>query len=123
MCGLWGWFGPSCVVPERLPETLARLLRHRGLDDRGCEQGLGWGLGFTHLSILDLSPAGHQPMRTPDGRYWLVFNGEIYNYVELRARRWGWLLWRLLVFDAWARQYVDTNSFLTRPHARHTRPS
>jgi asparagine synthase (glutamine-hydrolysing) len=46
---------------------------------------LRFGLGFRRLSILDLSPSGHQPMSYLDGRYWIVFNGEIYNYIELRA--------------------------------------
>lgn len=63
---------------------MADLLRHRGPDDQGHEQGSGWGLGFRRLSILDLSELGHQPMQSPDGRYWLVFNGEIYNYIEIR---------------------------------------
>jgi asparagine synthase (glutamine-hydrolysing) len=63
---------------------MVEQLRHRGPDDAGIESGDGWELGFRRLSILDLSPSGHQPMRSGDGRYWLAFNGEIYNYLELR---------------------------------------
>ena len=48
-------------------------------------QAFDLAFGFRRLAILDLSPAGHQPMSTPDGRYWTVFNGEIYNYIELRT--------------------------------------
>lgn len=57
--------------------------RHRGPDDEGylCEPGIG--LGFCRLAILDLTPAGHQPMFNEDGTVWLVFNGEIYNFQEL----------------------------------------
>jgi asparagine synthase (glutamine-hydrolysing) len=57
--------------------------RHRGPDDEGylCEPGIG--LGFCRLAILDLTPAGHQPMSNEDGTVWLIFNGEIYNFQEL----------------------------------------
>lgn len=73
-------------------ETLARMtdaLAHRGPDDRGLWQTVsadgGWvGLGSRRLSILDLSPAGHMPMSTPDGRLTIVYNGEVYNYPRLR---------------------------------------
>src|SRR5690348_15420280 len=57
--------------------------RHRGPDDVGCHLEPGVGLGFSRLAILDLSPAGHQPMTNEDGALWLVFNGEIYNFREL----------------------------------------
>ena len=57
---------------------------HRGPDDTGTYLGDGVGLGHNRLSIIDLSAAGHQPMSSFDGVMWVVFNGEIYNYVELR---------------------------------------
>lgn len=84
MCGIFGYIGFSPDSLEEIVVRISSLLRHRGPDDYGFESGDGWGLGFRRLSILDLSELGHQPMSTPDGRYWLVFNGEIYNYVELK---------------------------------------
>lgn len=84
MCGIFGWVGGTQGLSDETRIVLSRLLEHRGPDDSGYECGQGWGLGFRRLSILDLSPLGHQPMSTPDGRFWIVFNGEIYNYIELR---------------------------------------
>ena len=69
---------------RRVRAALARL-RHRGPDDEGMCRSMGVVLGHRRLSILDLSPAGHQPMHTGDGRYVCTLNGEIYNYLELRA--------------------------------------
>ena len=84
VCGICGWFGPHLEGARGTIEHMAGLLRHRGPDDHGFEEGRGLALGFRRLSILDLSSLGHQPMRSPDGRFWLAFNGEIYNYAELR---------------------------------------
>ena len=84
MCGIFGWIGAGPESPGNLVERVSRVLAHRGPDDQGFQSGRGWGLGFRRLSILDLSPLGHQQMSSPDGRYWLIFNGEIYNYLELR---------------------------------------
>ncbi|HKU53570.1 MAG TPA: asparagine synthetase B, partial [Nitrospira sp.] len=63
---------------------MTQSLVHRGPDDSGHYIDGSVGLGFRRLSILDLSPAGHQPMISDDGRFMIVFNGEIFNYVELR---------------------------------------
>ena len=88
MCGIAGAFSSDARWPvqARLDAALD-LLRHRGPDDRGVEilqrDGV-LGLGHARLSIIDLSAGGHQPMRSACGRYLMVFNGEIYNYRELR---------------------------------------
>ena len=86
MCGILGYaMRDGAAVPGDLREAIAGLA-HRGPDDHGLWAEGGTALGFVRLSIIDLSPAGHQPMASPDGRYWIVFNGEIYNFPELRAQ-------------------------------------
>ncbi len=85
MCGIAGWLGEAPADAQALAARWHALLSHRGPDDTGFAAGAGWGLGFNRLSILDLSVLGHQPMQSTDGRYQIVFNGEIYNYLELRA--------------------------------------
>ncbi|MCK9509862.1 MAG: asparagine synthase (glutamine-hydrolyzing) [Pigmentiphaga sp.] len=89
MCGILGgwWRHPPAGLELRLQAGLAAL-RHRGPNDQGLEGSAQAGghlaLGHTRLSILDLSPAGRQPRASTDGRYLITFNGEIYNYRELR---------------------------------------
>lgn len=90
MCGIVGFAGRSSK--DGL-DHMTNTLQHRGPDDRGtwttCT-GRGWvGLGSTRLAILDLSPAGRMPMRSEDGRYTLVYNGELYNSPDLRRRLAG----------------------------------
>ena len=82
MCGILGALNRSGASAD-LDAAIAKL-RHRGPDDSGSWGEDAMQLGFVRLSILDLSPAGHQPMVSPDGRYVIVFNGEIYNFSELR---------------------------------------
>lgn len=88
MCGIAGILTISSVVSQSLIERMQAALQHRGPDDSGIyyspDQQIA--LAHTRLSILDLSAAGHQPMCTPDGRYWITFNGEIYNFRELRSQ-------------------------------------
>jgi asparagine synthase (glutamine-hydrolysing) len=85
MCGFAALirFDGGPVDTESL-RRMASSIVHRGPDDSGEYVDDGVGFAFRRLSILDLSPAGHQPMATPDGRCTIVFNGEIYNYRELR---------------------------------------
>jgi asparagine synthase (glutamine-hydrolysing) len=95
MCGVAGILHldgspASHSVLARMTDTLA----HRGPDGRGLHVDGPLGLGHRRLSIIDVSDAGRQPMTTPDGRYWISYNGEIYNFRELRAdlERRGWVV-------------------------------
>ena len=89
MCGIAGIWARDRTSESLRPEieTAVRRLRHRGPDDRGIwSNSTGIALGHTRLSILDLSAAGHQPMVSSVGRHVVVFNGEIYNFAEIRMR-------------------------------------
>ena len=89
MCGIAGiieYAKSSSGINQSLLKAMSDIISHRGPDDEGqwispdCEAGFA----FRRLAIIDLSPAGHQPMSTPDGRFTIAFNGEIYNHRDLR---------------------------------------
>src|SRR2546425_5756082 len=81
MCGIAGYAG---VAPPELLPSMLRELKHRGPDDDGLHLEPGIGLGATRLAIIDLH-TGHQPIANADESAWIVFNGEIYNFRDLRA--------------------------------------
>jgi asparagine synthase (glutamine-hydrolysing) len=88
MCGFAGILTPT-LAPDELSGSVRRMIAqivHRGPDDHGVwtDGSAGIALGFRRLSIIDLSPAGHQPMASASGRYTLAFNGEVYNFADLR---------------------------------------
>lgn len=86
MCGISGIFGRSWLQSDLTAMITSQ--RHRGPDADGlyiAPSGVA-GLGHNRLSIIDLSPAGNQPMSNHDGSVWIAFNGEVYNYRELRAK-------------------------------------
>ena len=91
MCGIVGFVAQDAhsALAERTLALMRDQMVHRGPDDAGLyvqQDGERMiGLGHRRLSIIDLSPLGHQPMSTADGTLWIVFNGEIFNYRELRA--------------------------------------
>jgi asparagine synthase (glutamine-hydrolysing) len=98
MCGIAGYLSRRGIDPALL-RRMGDSIRHRGPDDRGEWLDEAAGVGFAHrrLAILDLSPAGHQPMQSADGRYVLSYNGEIYNHADIRReldRDFGPLAWR-----------------------------
>jgi len=91
MCGIVGILTRKGQIPSGVLEQATRSLAHRGPDDSGTvllretqPEPLEIGLGHRRLSILDLSPLGHQPMQDPITGSWIVFNGEIYNFRDLR---------------------------------------
>lgn len=103
MCGIAGWWKKPGAGLEEKPsvwaEKMAAALRHRGPDSQGVWEDVssGFGLGHRRLAIVDLSEAGHQPMISRDGRWVLVYNGEIYNHQEIRREleavlgsAWSW---------------------------------
>jgi asparagine synthase (glutamine-hydrolysing) len=93
MCGIFGIVATNSAIPPGTLDRATDSLAHRGPDDRGTvviqagtSQSLEIGLGSRRLAILDLSPLGHQPMHDADTGNWIVYNGEIYNFREVRAR-------------------------------------
>jgi asparagine synthase (glutamine-hydrolysing) len=83
ICGLWRFDGAP--VSTQAIAAMSDRLAHRGPDGAGIHLDVALGLGHRRLAILDLSPAGHQPMSYGAGRWWITFNGEIYNFLELRT--------------------------------------
>lgn len=115
MCGLTGFFQPRGLGSETQVATvqgMADTLVHRGPDDEGVwvDKEAGIALAHRRLSILDLSPAGHQPMASASGRYFIAFNGEIYNHLDLRSslEKIGT---GVTVLDQW-RGHSDTETLL-----------
>jgi asparagine synthase (glutamine-hydrolysing) len=109
MCGLAGFLRTTSLSADEIHRHLPRMaaaLEHRGPDDEGCWHDAPAGIALCHrrLSIIDLSPLGHQPMTSGSGRYTIVYNGEIYNYLELRTE--------LLAHGAKFRSASDTEVLL-----------
>src|SRR5689334_15411269 len=96
MCGIFGILATNCSISRGALERATDSLAHRGPDDRGTvvikadsSPHLELGLGSRRLAILDLSPLGHQPMLDAETGNWIVYNGEIYNFQEVRSRLEG----------------------------------
>ena len=89
MCGIAGiveYAVSDSGIHLELLKSMSDVIQHRGPDDEGqwISPSRKAGFAFRRLAIIDLTPAGHQPMSTPDGRFTIVFNGEIYNFQEIR---------------------------------------
>lgn len=88
MCGIAGFWRPGWSGDEigRVVADMTATLLHRGPDGSGswCDEAVGMALGHRRLSIIDLSPSGHQPMVSASGRYVITYNGEVYNFGEIR---------------------------------------
>ena len=86
MCGIAGIYNSTETLnnPEDLLKRMLARIRYRGPDENGIYINKRVALGSVRLSIIDIR-TGQQPLSTPDGKYWIVFNGEIFNYIELKA--------------------------------------
>lgn len=126
MCGIAGfWSKKHSGSLMETARAMGEAIRHRGPDDRGewADSACGIALAHRRLSILDLSPEGHQPMHSAGGRYVIVFNGEVFNFAELRQEL-GAHAWRghsdtevmLAAFERWgveasAKKFVGMFAF------------
>ena len=91
MCGIVGIFGiKDKSLSSGLVQKMNDAISHRGPDDQGIYADDAVALGHRRLAILDLSPAGHQPMHSADENLEIVFNGEIYNFNEIREKITGY---------------------------------
>jgi asparagine synthase (glutamine-hydrolysing) len=88
MCGISGFLLPEATLARETAEArlwaMITMLRHRGPDDEGVWTDGRAGLAHARLSVIELSPAGHQPMASADETAWITYNGEIYNFAEIR---------------------------------------
>jgi asparagine synthase (glutamine-hydrolysing) len=93
MCGIYGYLSSTSTIDPEILRRMGHALKHRGPDDEGevifDSSGVSVGLGHKRLSIIDLSPAGRQPMANEDETIWITFNGEIYNFREIRKELEG----------------------------------
>lgn len=98
MCGIAGFWQAKrgAESPGEILKHMGNALKHRGPDDAGYfrDSQAGVGLAFQRLSILDLSPAGHQPMDSASGRFTIIFNGEVYNFEQIRQELGSGHPWR-----------------------------
>ncbi len=84
MCGIAGYIDKKGLLDKKVLSQMANSIKHRGPDDSGVFQSDNIGIAQRRLSIIDLTPTGHQPIHSSDNNVSLVFNGEIYNHIELR---------------------------------------
>ena len=116
MCGITGVvsFNPKKIIRESQLRRMTDEIAHRGPDDNGIylNENKQVGLGFRRLAIIDLSENGHQPMTDQQNRAWIVFNGEIYNFIEIRNE----LLSKGYTFKSHSDSEVLLNSYLEWGH-------
>ena len=85
MCGISGIINfDGQPVDQSSINKMMVAMKHRGPDDQGIFLDKNIGLGFVRLSIIDLSENGHQPMQNLSGQYLIIYNGEVYNFIEIR---------------------------------------
>src|SRR5437899_10077734 len=85
MCGIAGYISGEGQADREMVQAMCDQIRHRGPDDQGFHVDRECAIGMRRLSIIDVA-GGHQPISNEDGSVWVVFNGEIYNFQELREQ-------------------------------------